>query len=105
MKRLVIISSLALMLFSVPYIVPENNIASVYAGVKTRVVRAQKTAYCFDGGTRSQKVSIHFDENGEPDYATMDGSCRVYRCTDDAPDGRFYQYYFKSGRDTWYFNI
>ena len=105
MKRLIIISSMALMLFSVPFISPESNIASIEASMPARVVRTNKTCYCFAGGPHSKQVSIHFDKNGNPAYATMDGNCRVYQCSENAPDGRFYQYYFYSGNETWYFNL
>lgn len=105
MKRLLIAAAIICMLFSLPAIAPQN-IDTVNAAQPIRVVEVSKKAYCFDNGSMEEKtVRVHLDKDGKPDYAKLDGRCEVFSFDEEGPDGRYYQYYFRSGRNTWYFNM
>lgn len=104
MKRLFLLSALALLLLGAPCIIPESHLNTAVAAV--RVVEKKVTAVCFVGNTLtdSKQVRVHFNQDGVPDKV-LTYSCNVYSCDESAPDGRSYQYCFYVGNQTWYFNL
>lgn len=103
MKRLFLLSSVALMLLAVPYIAPEINVATAEAGVVIATTKTV-TAYCFDsdGDCQTQKVRVRI-ENQAP--VKVDGVYDVYPSRGKAPNGRYFRYYFEAGGAMWYFDV